>query len=526
MVKPKHSILLVCMLLAATLSAAEPQPARLAKAAMDRDFDTVRALIAERGVDVNALGPYETPALHWIVRVEDKELTKRLLDAGANPNLPNALGLLPLHLAIENGDAGMVRLLLDRGADPRRADRTGESPLYQAARGGSVEIVNLLLLKNGVEVDAREPAFDQTPLMAAIRSGALDVAKALIGKGANVNAVGKTGELSKFRLPASNAGSKGVGIVRGGWPEQGERAPVGGGKTPLQYATRSGNLALVKLLVEAGAAIEQVEPNGLTPLLNAVLNASVESQGRVQAKHMEVAQYLISRGANVNAMDWYGETPLWAAVVLRNLDLGGPGKDNGIDRTAALGLVRTLLEKGANPNVRTKEQPPEHRFLTRLGDLSWVDFTGQTPFLRAALAGDVSTMKLLVEHGADPNIATLSGTTPLMAAAGVNWVVSQTFDEGAENLLEAVKYAHSLGNDVNAVNSMGLTAVHGAANRGSDDIIRWLAAHGARLDVADKEKRTPVIWAHGVFLATHPPVDRPQTVALIEDLLKQQTKGN
>jgi uncharacterized protein len=131
-------------------------------------------------------------------------------------------------------------------------------------------------------------------------------------------------------------------------------------------------------------------------------------------------------------------------------------------------------------------------------------------------------MKLLVQHGADPNVATFEGTTPLMAAAGINWVVNQTFDEGADVLLEAVQYAHALGNDVNAINSMGLSAIHGAANRGSDDIIRWLAAQGARLDLADVQGRTPVSWAHGVFLATHPPVDRPATAALIESLMQQQ----
>src|SRR5690606_21097569 len=177
------------------------------------------------------------------------------------------------------------------------------------------------------------------------------------------------------------------------------------------------------------------------------------------------------------------------------------------------------LERGADPNVRIQEYPPEHRWVTRLGSLSWVDFTGQTPFLRAALAGDVTTMRLLLEHGADPNIATFGGTTPLMAAAGVNWVVNQTWDEGADALLEAVQLAHAQGNDVNAVNSMGLSAVHGAANRGSDEIIRWLAAQGARLDLADAQGRTPLTWAHGVFLATHPPVDRPETAALIETLL-------
>src|SRR5690606_2153626 len=151
--------------------------------------------------------------------------------------------------------------------------------------------------------------------------------------------------------------------------------------------------------------------NTVTPLLNAILNASVTSKG---GQHLEVAHYLIERGANVNVVDWYGESPLWAAVDVRNLDEPGPTRDNGIHREQAVDLIRVLLDKGADVNARTREHPPERRFITRLGSLSWVDFTGQTPFLRAALAGDLTVMKLLLEHGADPNIPTFAGTTPLM----------------------------------------------------------------------------------------------------------------
>jgi len=231
-----------------------------------------------------------------------------------------------------------------------------------------------------------------------------------------------------------------------------------------------------------------------------------------------VATWLMERGANVRVSDWYGQTPLFAAVDLRNLDVAGPSRDNGVDRAAALQLVQAILARKPDVNARTRESPPQRRWITRLGSLSWVDFTGQTAFLRAALAGDVTVMRLLLEHGADASIATDSGTTPLMAAAGVNWTVSQTFDEGPASLLEAVKLASSQGNDVNAENRMGLRAIHGAANRGSDEIIRFLVEKGAVTTTPDKEGRTPIMWAQGVFLATHPPENKPHTVALLKQL--------
>jgi ankyrin repeat protein len=159
------------------------------------------------------------------------------------------------------------------------------------------------------------------------------------------------------------------------------------------------------------------------------------------------------------------------------------------------------------------------------GSLAWVDFTGQTPFLAAALAADLDVMRILLEAGADPRIPTFEGTTALMAAAGVNWVMAQTYDEGPAARLAAVRLCVDLGLDVNAVNAMGLTAIHDAANRGSDDIIGFLAQKGARLDVKDKEGRTPLNWAEGVFLATHPAVAKPSSITLITSLLASTPPG-
>ena len=485
---------------------------RLADAARDRDFDTVRLLLADTD-EIDAYGSDGTQALLWVIRVQDSELAQLLLDAGADPNLANRYDLTPLALAVDLGSLDIVELLLAAGADATVVDAAGEPLLFTAARNGDVAIARALLAA-GIAVDAVDASFGQTALMVAARERQAEIARLLIDAGADIGRQTPSGETPGHRLPADNAGSKGEGIVRGGWPEHGMRAPIQGAKTPLLYAARDGSPEITRMLIDAGADIEQADANGTTPLLAAIIN-----------DNMATARTLIEAGANVNVADWYGQTPLWAAVDVRNLDVPGPTRDNGVDRVAALELIELLLERGADVNARTKEYPPERRWITTLGSLSWVDVTGQTPFFRAALAGDVTVMKLLLEHGADPNIDTFTGTSPLMAAAGVNWVFNQTFDEGPEALLAAVELCFALGNDVNQVNHMGVAAVHGAANRGSDDIIRFLYEKGARLDIADKVGRTPMKWAEGVFLATHAPEAKPGTMKLIAELLEDGRGG-
>jgi ankyrin repeat protein len=277
----------------------------------------------------------------------------------------------------------------------------------------------------------------------------------------------------------------------------------------MLFAARDGLLDAARLLVEVGADVNLADPNGITPLNMALTNGQ-----------MAVAKLLIDHGADVQRADWWGRTPLWSAVDIRNLAVrsGASQFDNGIDRAAALDVITALLNKGVDVNARVKEFPPMRRYLLPLASLEWVDFTGQTAFIRAAQAGDLPVMKLLLAKGADPKITTFNGTTALMAAAGVNWVIGETFSESPAVWIQAVQLCLDQGIDVNAVNQMGLQAVHGAANRGSDDIIELLAKHGADLNHPDKEGRTPYAWAQGVFLATNSPVAKPATMALIDRL--------
>jgi len=490
-------LFLLTLLAGASFGAAN-DGARLADAAQSRDQVAVRTLLKQK-VDVNAAQADGTTALHWAADNDDLIIADLLIGAGANVKAETRYGLTPLYMACLNGSAAMIQKLLAAGADPNTANRAGETALMTASRTGKVDAVKVLL-DHGATLNNRETVRGQTALMWAVLEDHPDVVKLLLAKGADINMHTEVKVPDGVAVIPGPAQASGAGVSR-----QRALPSPSGAMTALLFASRDGLLDMVKILLDAKADINAVSANGTTPLIIAVIN-----------NHMQLAIELIARGANPNIVDFYGRTPLIAAVDMRNLDHARTYADPKPDAVAPLDVISALLAHGADPNLQTQKTPVRGFFQ---GDMSWVSSDGQTPFLRAGLSGDVTVMKMLLEHGANPNISTKEGTTVLMTVAGINWVTLQTFSRSDAEYLEAAKLCLDHGADVNAVNAEGFTAMHGAANRGFDAMVRLLASHGAKLDVKDKQGRTPMTFAHGVFLAGYPPQEKPSTVALLHELM-------
>jgi ankyrin repeat protein len=444
-----------------------------------------------------SVGSDGTTPLHQAVRANDVKTVEALIKRGANVKAATRYGVTPIQVAAMNGNAAILRRLLDAGASVNTATPGGETALMTAARTGKIDVVTLLL-DRGANVNARDAVRAQTALMWAVTENHPDVVKLLVARGADVRAQTTITMPKGEYVPARAGGASGNGIIR-----QRALPTRDGGMTPLLFAVRDGNVAMVRLLFELGADINQPSGNHTSPLLIALLNGQTT-----------LATELLDKGADPNITDDYKRGALFAAIELRNFNhdkypfLYDEGRD-------PIDVIKALLAKGANPNQRT-ETTPVHGLMQFDG--SWVNFDGQTPFIRAALSGDIEVMRLLLQHGADPNIATTQGSTALMAAAGINWIPAQTFTRSEADYVEAVKLCLERGAPVNATNSLQLAAIHGASNRGWTSIIQILADAGARLDVADVGGRTPLTFANGTFLAIRPPVAKPEAIELLKKL--------
>lgn len=485
---------MLCLIaLTAAAAAGAESPSSLLRAIKSGEQAKALAML-DRGTAARAQDPDGTTALHWAVRQNDFELADRLLDAGADPSAANRYGVTPLHLAAQNGSANMIRRLLDAGADVNEAVNLGETALMTAARTGKVEAAEALL-ERGAKIDARELWHGQTALMWAAAQSHADMVAALIEHGADVNARSNVEEWER-QVTAE---------PRAKWLPP-------GGMTPLLFAAREGCVACVPVLVDAGADVDMTTPDGISPLLSALING-----------HYDVAAELVDAGTDVNLVDYTGRGALYAAVDFNTMPSSNRPAPKVIDNEhTAFDLINMLLERGADPNAQLDRLAPYRAKLDRGNDT--VLTKGATPLLRAAKAGDIAAMRTLLAHGADPKLTTKDGVNALMIAAGLGTTEQDTTGryKTEEQAIEAIEILLNQGLDIDAVDSRGRTALHGAALQGYDKVVNALAEHGAKLDVKDKDGFTPLDVAKGLAggwgFAGTASVVQESTVALLQKL--------
>lgn len=486
---------LLCLLAALSAGAAEP---RLVHAVKSGDRETALTL-ARDVAEVRATEADGTTALHWAVRQGDSEIVDRLLRTGADVNAANRYGVTPLRLAAIGGDPKLLTRLLDAGGDVNALGSDGETLLMTVARAGHVDAARVLL-DRGADVDAREAWHGQTALMWAAAQGHPAMLRELIARGADVNARSNTEEWE--RQVTSEPRDK--------WLPP-------GGLTPLLFAARENCLACLPVLIEGGADVSATTPDGISPVVIALING-----------HFDVAGALVEAGTDPNLADYTGRTALYAAIDFNTMPKSNrPAPKVLENELTGLDVARLLIERGADVNVALKRMAPYRAKLDRGNDTMLGG--GTTPFLRAAKAADLPAMRLLLEHGADPTLGpTRSAINPLMAAAGLgtNEADSTGRSKTEAQAIEAIQLLLDEGLDVNAQASDGQTALHGAAMQGYDEVIRFLAAKGAKLDTQDMDGFTALDVAlgkaGGFGFSGQEGVVREGTAAVIRGLMAAQ----
>ena len=492
-------LLMIALFSTAGRATAAGSDLRLVTAAAQQEAQIVRALLKE-GIDVNAARADGATALLWAAHWDDGEVVDLLVRAGANVNAADDHGVTPLARACENASESMVKRLLEAGANPNAAQVNGLTPLMTAARTGNLEAVKALLLR-GANVNAVTGTTHEAALMWAVAERHLGIVQALVEKGADVH-------------PR---------------PQQ--------AFSPLMAAAENGDIEAAKVLLAAGARVNDTGSDGTHPLTHAIV-----------VGQSAFAHFLLDHGADPNgAID--GITALHAAagpvdtwLKAWNRRHGGAGGRRGRLKTnERLPLVNALLARGADPDARMTASEVTAQGFVRNGAYDTFatgtgDVAGATPLWVAAYAtnpgpgrmregrrlpnSNGEILRSLLAAGARPDITSNDGTTTLMAAAGCGRAAHWTNTPRAyrqPTAEEAVRILIEAGVDVNATNEADFTVLHCAAFSGLNELVRYLAARGADIDARDWRGRTPFRLAEGAKQSFHYQ-EWPEVAALLQEL--------
>lgn len=452
--------------------------------------EAVLAAITSPDIEIDAREADGSTALLWATYKVDRELVRALLDAGASADVTNQYGASALGEAVKLADLELVRMLLEAGANPESPNHDNQTALMLAASVGSLPIAKLLIGR-GADVNAVERFRGQTALMWAAGENHPDVVDLLLARGADVH-----------RRAAHDD-----------WPRQMTSEPRAqfrqtGGLTALLYATRSGCLRCAQALVKAGADVNQPNPDGVTPLLNALDN-----------RHFDLAMFLLDVGANPHAWDMTGRTPLYVAVDMNSFTPRGFGVESDETRrepnqARAMDVVNRLLDMDVDPNHELTRMRPNGVGRGRFAD--YMMRGGTTPLMVATLSLDHVAIATLLARGAEVDLPNVFRITPLMAAAGMSGNGRANFQGQGDVQARAIRVMDLLldaGADINARvtgsrtrtakltayiqgrDHEGKTALFSAAEAGWDRVVKHLVDRGADPAPRDAGGKSPLDYA-------------------------------
>lgn len=469
----------------------------LLQAASDGDLATVQSLLGNH-VDVNYRRADGSTPLAWAVYEGHAPVVDALLDAGADVNAANDYGVTPLSLTCTDGNSDLAEKLLAAGADPDIAKRNGETPLMTCSGAGAVRAVGKLL-RHKAKINSVENEKGQTALMWAAAEGHPEVIALLAKHGADVNVRSSIiPEPEPYIIDITD----GLTIFGSNYPATVRFAGTSGGFTAIHFVARQGNIESARALLAAGADVNSPHQEYGSPLVIAIASG-----------HEQLARFLLDQGADPNIPDAWGVAPLHYAMhkgvlILNNFKPWVTDKF-GWERNNMPGLVKALLDAGADPNARIEHSFAymDNLFLGRsMSDPPQIDPVGATPLLVAAASGDIESMQLL-EKVSDHAARTVGGATLFMLAAGAG---TESGARTQQDALEAAKYALSIGGG--SVNDRltevaidgpakgrkdGRTTLHFATTLGWTGMIRFLVEQGADINARDRYQMSPLEIALG-----------------------------